>query len=149
MSTHSQRDFLTADFVAIGRPPVRSATVAGSSGQMPGWNLVLRFLLELAAWTGFAWGGWQLGSWPLGMGLLVLTVVLWGVFNVPNDPSRGGRAPVAVSGPVRLVIELLVLGGGAVMFWLGGAPAIAIGLAVLNVVHHAFALNRIRWLLRQ
>jgi hypothetical protein len=48
-----------------------------------------------------------------------------------------------------LVIELLVLGGGGVMFWLGGAPAIAIGLAVLNVVHHAFALNRIRWLLRQ
>lgn len=116
---------------------------------MPGWNLALRFLLELAAWTGFAWGGWQLGSWPLGLGLLVLTVVAWGTFAVPHDPSRGGRAPVAVSGPVRLVVEVLVLGGGCVTFWLGGAPVIAIVLGALNVIHHVFALDRIRWLLRQ
>ena len=116
---------------------------------MPGWNLALRFLLELAAWTGFAWGGWQLGSWPLGLGLLVLTVVLWGTFAVPDDPSRGGRGSVSVSGPVRLVIGVLVLWGGCVMFWLGGAIVIAIVLAILNAIHIAFGLDRIRWLIRR
>lgn len=114
---------------------------------MPPWNLALRFGLELAAWTGFAWGGWQLGSWPLGLGLLVLSVAAWGTFAVPDDPSRGGRAPVPVSGRVRLAIEVAVLGGGCVMFWLGGAPVVAIVLGILNVIHLVFAAGRLRWLL--
>lgn len=115
--------------------------------QMPPWNLALRFVLELAAWTGFAWGGWQLGSWPLGLGLLIVSVAAWGTFAVPGDPSRGGRAPVPVSGRVRLLVEVAVLGGGCVMFWLGGAPVIAILLGVLNVIHAVFALDRLRWLI--
>lgn len=150
MSAHSQVVSHSAGYAVrtLGRP-LRSAPVAEPNGQMPGWNLALRFLLELAAWTGFAWGGWQLGSWPLGLGLLVITIAIWGAFAVPNDPSRGGRALVPVSGPVRFAIEVLVLGGGCVMFWLGGAPVIAIVLAVLNVVHLVFEFDRVRWLLRQ
>lgn len=114
---------------------------------MPQWNLALRFILELSAWTGFAWGGWQLGSWPLGVGLLVLSIAAWGTFAVPGDPSRGGNAPVPVGGRVRLLVEVVVLGGGCVMFWIGGAPVVAIVLAVLNVVHVVFAADRIRWLI--
>lgn len=121
--------------------------MTGDSGQMPAWNLALRFVLELAAWTGFAWGGWQLGSWPLGLGLLVFSIAAWGTFAVPGDPSRGGNAPVPVSGPVRFAVEVVVLGGGCVMFWLGGAPLIATVLVVLNAVHVVFATSRIRWLL--
>lgn len=114
---------------------------------MPGWNLALRFVLEIAAWAGFAWGGWQLGSWPLGIGLLVAAVVAWGTFAVPHDPSRSGKAPVPVSGVVRLVLENPILFGGCVMFWAGGAPVVAAALLALNVIHLAFGLGRVRWLL--
>lgn len=121
--------------------------MAVRNDQMPPWNLALRFVLELAAWTGFAWGGWQLGSWPLGLGLLIVSVAAWGTFAVPGDPSRGGGAPVPVSGRVRLVVEVVVLGGGCVMFWIGGAPVVAIVLAALNVIHVVFAAGRLRWLI--
>lgn len=131
----------------MGRSERTLTAMTGDSGQMPGWNLALRFVLELAAWTGFAWGGWQLGSWPLGLGLLVLSIAAWGTFAVPGDPSRGGNAPVPVSGPARFAIEVVVLGGGCVMFWLGGAQLIAIVLVVLNAIHLVFATDRIRWLL--
>jgi hypothetical protein len=123
--------------------------VKPESAQMPGWNLALRFVLEIAAWAGFAWGGWQLGAWPLGIGLLVITVIAWGTFAVPGDPSRGGKAPVPVPGAVRLVIEVAILFGGCVMFWVGGAPVLAAILLALNVVHLAFAADRVRWLVGQ
>lgn len=120
---------------------------------MPGWNLGLRFLLELAALAGFFWLGWQVVDGPLG---LVLAIVLplvaatvWGVFAVPGDPSRSGAAPRPVPGVVRLVLELLVLGGGVVAFAVAGAGLVAVVLAGLIVVHLLFSAGRLRWLVRQ
>jgi hypothetical protein len=137
--------------IIVGRQDAhryRYAMNAGN-GRMPGWNLALRFLLEIAAWSGFAWGGWRLGSWPLGIALLIATVVAWGTFAVPGDPSRSGKAPVAVPGVVRFALEVVILFGGCVMFWVGGAPVIALVLAGLNVVHLVVGLDRVRWLLRR
>lgn len=120
---------------------------------MPGWNLALRFLLELAAFTGFGWAGWHLAD---GLAALVLTIILpvaaatvWGVFAVPNEPNRNPKAPVPVPGWLRLTLELLIFFGGAAGFAFFGARAVGIGLAALVVVHLAFSTGRTRWLLKQ
>ncbi|MEX2373053.1 MAG: DUF2568 domain-containing protein, partial [Dehalococcoidia bacterium] len=80
------------------------------------WNLGLRFLLELAALAGLGLAGWRLApapwNWLAVIALPVLAAALWGVFNVPGDPSRSGSAPVIVPGGLRLAVEFLVLFGG-------------------------------------
>ena len=73
-------------------------------------NLAIRFLLELAALlaTG-VWGWRQSDGWPrfiLALGVPLVAAVLWGTFAVPDDPSRSGKAPVAIPGIIRLLIEL-------------------------------------------
>jgi hypothetical protein len=120
---------------------------------IPAWNLGLRFVLELAAFTGFAWAGWHLAD---GFLAVVLTLALpfaaaalWGVFNVPGDPSRSGKAPVPVPGWLRLLVELVVLVGGAASFAFFDAPWIGAILGALIVIHLAFSMNRTRWLVQQ
>lgn len=76
-------------------------------------NLLVRFLLELAALGAFGYWGWQQAegalAYLLAIGLPVLTAVLWVTFAVPEDPSRSGHAPVPVPGLLRLLLELLSL----------------------------------------
>lgn len=120
---------------------------------MAGWNLALRFALEIVALVALGLAGWKLGSgamrWILAIAIPALAAVAWTVFNVPNDPSRSGEAPVEVSGWIRLAVELLVLGGGAVALWYAGQPALALGYAALIVLHYATSIDRIRWLIEQ
>ena len=118
---------------------------------MAGWNLALRFGLELGALAGLAAGAWHLtsgsGRWIAVIIVPIAAAVIWGVFNVLDDPSRSGTAPVEVAGWIRLTIELLVLGGGAAGFLIAGQRSIAIAFAVLVVFHYATAWSRIQWLL--
>jgi hypothetical protein len=72
----------------------------------------------------------------------------WGVFNVLNDPSRSGAAPIEVSGWTRLAIELLVLGGGAAALVAAGRPEIGIVFAVLITAHYLASWSRIEWLIQ-
>ncbi len=129
-------------------PPVKD-----HPGAIPGWNLALRFVLELAAFAGVAWAGWHLAAGFLGVVLAVLFVVVaavaWGTFAVVGDPSRGGKAPVVVPGWVRLALELAVFAAGALGFAIFGAPVVGLVMGVLVLVHLAFSLGRTRWLLRQ
>ncbi|MER9614515.1 YrdB family protein [Mesorhizobium sp. M0207] len=117
------------------------------------WNLTLRFLLELAALLGLGMAGWSLSagmwSWILAVALPFVAAALWGTFAVPNDPSRSGRAPVPVPGGVRLVLELVILFGGAAGFHLAGYTTAGIAVALLIAVSYAFSLDRLGWLLRQ
>ena len=117
------------------------------------WNLGLRFLLELAAVAGLATAGWRLSSspwhWVAAIALPVVAMLIWGVFNVPDDPSRSGAAPVPVPGVVRLLLELAILVGGAFALWLSGYRAASIILAVLIVAHYLLSIDRIAWLLRR
>jgi hypothetical protein len=115
------------------------------------WNLGLRFLLELAALAGFGVAGWRLvpapWNWLAAVALPVLAAALWGVFNVPGDPSRSGAAPVPVPGIVRLAVEFLVLFGGATAFSAADYRIAGVVLAVVIVVHYALSWDRLAWLL--
>lgn len=72
-----------------------------------------------------------------------------GTFAVLNDPSRSGRAPVPVPGVVRLVLELVILFGGAAGFYGAGYTTTGIIVALLIAISYAFSMDRLGWLLRQ
>ena len=115
-------------------------------------NLALRFLLEVAALAAMGAWGWQVtDNGPLRV-LAALTVPLiaaasWGIFAVPADPSRSGRAPVPVAGSVRLVLELAFFGFAVWSLCAARAETLGLGLAVAVVFHYAVSHDRIRWLL--
>jgi hypothetical protein len=113
-------------------------------------DLVLRAVLEIAGVIGLILGGWSLAGVPIGLLLAIALPIgaaaLWGTFRVPGDP---GPAPVPVAGPLRLVIELGLLGAGALGWIVAGWPIVGIVLIVLIVLHYAMTNVRVRWLLGQ
>ncbi len=113
-------------------------------------NLTLRFLLELTALIGISIWGWnQSDNWLhylLGIGLPIIVAAIWGTFNVPEDPSRSGKAPIVVPGIVRLLIELSVFGSGAWAFFDLNFSTIAWVMVITTVIHYLFSLDRIKWL---
>ncbi|WP_280397707.1 YrdB family protein [Nocardia carnea] len=115
--------------------------------------LGIRFLLELAAFVSFAALGWRVtdgpGRWVLVVVLPLLAAAAWGVFAVPDDPSRSGSAPIAVAGPVRLGIEFAVLVGGAAALWFAGLPGLALLSGAALLLYHLAAYDRVRWLLKR
>ena len=115
-----------------------------------GWNLALRFALEMAALVGIVLGGRELIDGTAGQiaGVVAasLAAAAWGLFNVPGDPSRSGAAPVPVSGVVRLCVEFDVLAFGAAG-WLLAEPVAGVVVIALLVVHYVTSWSRVRWLL--
>lgn len=116
-------------------------------------NLALRFVLELAALAAVGSFGWQRFEGALRWGgvvvLPLVLMLLWGIFAVPDDPSRSGAAPVPVSGAVRLLIEAVVFGSAiAAVGGLGQPRWAAIGAGIV-VLHYALSWDRIRWLLER
>ena len=116
-------------------------------------NLLFRFLLELLALAAVAfWGYNQSEAWP-GLVLAVLVplglAVIWGVFNVPADPSRSGNAPVAVPGIVRLLIEIGVFGMAIWSLYDTGHLGLSAILGALVIIHYLISYDRILWLLSQ
>ncbi|MEV5836796.1 YrdB family protein [Nocardia sp. NPDC052112] len=112
--------------------------------------LVVRLFLELTAISSFAVCGWRAFDSPWRAVLVVVlplaAATIWGTFAVPGDPSRSGKAPVAVDGWVRLLVEIVVLFGGAAAFWLAGLPRWALAFTAVLVVYHAVGYDRITWL---
>jgi len=117
---------------------------------MAGWNLVLRFMLEVAAVAGLAAAAWQLtagpGRWVTTIAAPAAAAAIWGLFNVPDDPSRSGAAPIEVTGPVRLVVELAILGVGAAAVAVATRPAVGMALGLAIVGHYLASLDRVAWL---
>ena len=116
-------------------------------------NLALRFLLELAALVAMGFWGWSLTpDWPrflFAAGVPLFAAVVWGVFAVPEDPSRSGRAPMPVPGVLRLAIEIAFFAFAAWALFDLGSPLLAWIFALLVVVHYAASYDRIAWLLKR
>lgn len=116
-------------------------------------NLALRFLLEIVALlTMGAWGWSQDDGWMrflLAIGIPTVAAVLWGTFAVPNDPSRSGKAPVAIPGVLRLILELGFFAFATwAIFDLGYSDLSGV-FGVIVVVHYLVSYDRILWLLKQ
>lgn len=115
-------------------------------------HLAIRFALELATLAAYGWWGWRLGDGGFtGMVLAILLPVLggsaWAVFRTPGDGA--GRALMPVSGPVRLVIELALVGIAAYGVWTAGSRAAAETLLTAWGLHYAVTWEYVRWLWHQ
>ena len=119
--------------------------------EMRSWNLALRLGLEIGALIGLGLAAWTqtegAARWVAVVVVPLVAAALWGTFNVVDDPSRSGEAPVEVPGWVRLTVELLVLGSGWVAYGIAGYPAIAVVFAALALLHYAVSRPRLHWLL--
>jgi hypothetical protein len=116
-------------------------------------NLVLRFLLEITSLIAVGMWGWRMtDDWYryfLAIGLPLMLATIWGVFNVPGDPSRSGSAPVVVPGFVRLIIEAIFFGIGALSLLMMGHVLIGWSFIVLLLLHYVTSMGRITWLLKR
>jgi hypothetical protein len=113
-------------------------------------NLGVRFLLELCGLAALIYWGFHTGEElmkiVLGLLLPLLAAVAWGTFRVPNDP---GKAPVAMPGPVRLLLEAAYFTLALAALSSAGQPALAALLGIAVVLNYAILYERVIWLLKQ
>jgi hypothetical protein len=72
-----------------------------------------------------------------------------GIFAVPDDPSRSGDAVIAISGALRLVIELAFFATATWSFFAIGAPMAGWIYSAAVVVHYTASIDRLLWLVQQ
>ncbi len=114
-------------------------------------NLALRFLLEITALISVGVWGWNKGDgflkFVLGIGLPLLLGVIWGVFAVPDDPSRSGQTVIATSGIIRLAIELGIFTIACVAIYHQWQQKFSYAFAIIIIFHYLISYDRIIWLL--
>lgn len=117
------------------------------------YHFVIRFLLETVAFIAPAFYVASVTSAYLSIVLPLLTTLAlaatWGVFAVPNDPSRSGKTVVKTPGWIRLILELAIFGFGGWCIMQLGYEYAAYGFWGVVVVHNLMFWERNRWLLRQ
>lgn len=116
-------------------------------------NLGTRFILELCALASVGIWGWnQTDGWLkfiLAFGLPIILATIWGIFNVPNDPSRSGRAPIVVTGIIRLAIEMGFFTIATLSLYDAAFTKISLVFGILVILHYIVSYDRIKWLLTQ
>ena len=116
-------------------------------------NLGLRLVLEIAGLISLGWWGWNQADgvlrYVLALGVPLGAAVIWGTFAVPDDPSRSGKAPVAVPGLVRLILELAFFAAAAYALIATGARELGFVYIVAVIIHYLASYDRIEWLLKQ
>ncbi len=116
-------------------------------------NLLLRFFLEMAALSVAAYWAWHISStWEKYLftaALPLFLAMVWGVFAVPNDPSRSGKTVIAVAGYLRLIIELAIFGFAVWALVDLQMETIAIIFGLTIVLHYFASYDRIKWLIKQ
>ncbi|EMF55877.1 MULTISPECIES: YrdB family protein [Streptomyces] len=114
--------------------------------------LALRFLLEVFALGCYAVWGWRAVPGPLrfvaAIAVPVAMAMLWGNFATAGDEARSGETTFDTPGPLRLLLELAVLGGAWAALRHIGALQVAKYYLIVLVVYHVCAYDRIWWLLR-
>lgn len=86
---------------------------------------------------------WRFGNtvkYLLAIGLHLIAMAVWAVFRVPGDP---GSAPVAVSGIVRLLIEVLFFSAAIITLFQMDYRVLAWVFILVTVVHNAVSYDRI------
>ena len=116
-------------------------------------NLMIRFLLELAALGSAGLWGWKSfdGSlqYAVGLGLPILMTIVWGTFAVIDDPSRSGKAPIAVSGLIRLMIEFIFFALAVWAVFNLEYTRLSYALGGIVIIHYLVSYDRVKWLLAQ
>ena len=111
--------------------------------------LTVRFLLELTALWALGYWGWTqhtgLVRVLLAVGAPLAAATLWGVFRVPGYPRE---APVAVRGPVRLLVEAVVFGSATWALYAAGRADWAVVFAVVVGAHYAASYDYVGKMLR-
>lgn len=114
-------------------------------------NLAVRFILEICALLSVGVWGWnQTDNWfkfVIAFGLPIILATIWGVFAVPNDPSRSGNAPIPTKGMIRLAIELVIFAITTWALYSLGYRTLYLVFGVAVVIHYALSYDRIAWLL--
>jgi hypothetical protein len=112
-----------------------------------------RFILELLSLYALGRFGFQLSQGPAryawAIGLPLFAALLWGTFAVPGDPSRSGKAPVPISGTLRLLLELTFFGSAGWALFASGAHSAGWLLIAGVLLLHLLSLDRLTWLLRR
>lgn len=90
----------------------------------------------------------QVLRWVLMIAAPLGAAMLWGVFAVPDDPSRSGNTVIATAGWLRLALELALFGCAAAALYHTGSRSLAAVLAAVVVFHYAVSYDRIGWLFR-
>lgn len=114
-------------------------------------NLTIRFLLEIIALISIGTWGWNKTDgfyrYILAIGLPVLIAVIWGIFAVPNDPSRSGQTVVVTSGIIRLGIEFSIFAIATLAIFNIGQQKISYAFALIVIIHYVVSYDRVLWLL--
>jgi len=115
-------------------------------------NAGLRFLLELAALFAVGYWGWYQQTGALRIVLAVIAPVLfaavWYTFNVKNDPSRSGNAPVPVPGIVRLGLEIVLFALAVAAAYSSMSALIGIIYGAVLLVQYVASYRRVAWMAR-
>ena len=116
-------------------------------------NLMFRFILELCALAAAGFWGWKQSDGffrlILSIGVPIILAAIWGVFAVPDDPSRSGNAPVVVSGILRIAIELSIFAFAIWSLYSTGFIGLSKILGMAVILHYVLSYDRIIWLLAQ
>jgi hypothetical protein len=116
------------------------------------YNLALRFLLEVLALVAVGYWGWSTSSgwlrYVLALVVPLVISILWATFRVPAE-SPGGKAPVAVPGWARLLLEAAVFAFATWGLADAGAPLAGVIFAGVVIIHYLLSFNRVINLLRR
>lgn len=116
-------------------------------------NLAFRFVLEIAGLVALAWMGWQCSKgayrYLYAIGFPVIAAGIWGVFAVPDDPSRSGNAIIAIPGVLRLMLELGFFASATLSLFVVGATSLGWIYAAAVFIHYIASYERVRWLIQQ
>ena len=116
-------------------------------------NLASRFALEVVAIVAFGIWGYRASDGLPGLILAILLPLvfagLWGVFAVPNDPSRSGKTVVPTRGLIRLILELALFGAATWILFDLDFQKLGWIFSMVVLIHYASSYDRIAWLLKQ
>jgi hypothetical protein len=98
------------------------------------------------------WGWHQSDGWlqfVLAIGIPCILSIIWGVFAVPNDPSRSGSAPIITPGIIRLILELGFFAFATWALYDLDLNQTSFILGVIVALHYIVSYDRIIWLISQ